>query len=626
MANTMEFVAADEQVSETHLEGAATLAGPFQLRSPILTMGHLGTHVVWSILNARAALFLQRLGLYKSVVALIMMAGPLSGLVVQPAVGVLSDQCTSTWGRRRPFILLGLAACATSLLSLAFASSLSRQDQSTQFQPFVALLGIVGIVGIDLSVNTLSAAHRALTMDVLGPDEQDIANAWSTRYSNLGSLLGYMLGVLDLPRIFAFTGLSDQLAILSLCAIVIVIGTHATLFTLLRESVLIDSHQQRRPCRRQTWWQMVKNIGLDLYRCGRSLPPSIWDLFVIQFFSWLAWFPVLYYAASWVAEIFSLAQGASSSAASSKEQLGEEARRTGSLALFYYALTGLVASIVLPWCVYDPLAAKRSSYTHIEPADQVDTELEDLRTDTDRVYHLEDVSSRGSSDPTSSWTSSSSSQKPISLLSPFRHWPWRKRGPTLAEIWFLAQVTFVITVLFFTCPVFSYKSVSGAVVLVSVLGVLWAVTLWVPYAILGILVFSEKPMPANIHSLRGVSQRNGEAVSVRSEHARDLRAETGAITGLHNWSIVLPQLLISLISSLCTLNKKWPCLLCHGCAQFVDANTCAWTRVFSSVSAAPHTLGRGVGGDVRQHGSVVTRGKSVHAVCSHVHISMDSDS
>ena len=160
----------------------------------------------------------------------------------------------------------------------------------------------------------------------------------------------------------------------------------------------------------------------------------------------------------------------------------------------------------------------------------------------------------------------------------------------------------------------------------SVLGVLWAVTLWVPYAILGILVFSEKPMPANIHSLRGVSQRNGEAAAVRSEHARDLRAETGAITGLHNWSIVLPQLLISLISSLCTLNKKWPCLLCHGCAQFVDANTCAWTRVFSSVSAAPHTLGRGAGGDVRQHGSVVTRGKSVHAVCSHVHISMDSDS
>ena len=181
-------------------------------------------------MNARAALFLQRLGLYKSVVALIMMAGPLSGLVVQPTVGVLSDQCTSTWGRRRPFILLGLAACATSLLSLAFASSISRQDQSTQFQPIAALLGIMGIIGIDLSVNTLSAAHRALTMDVLGPDEQDTANAWSTRYSNLGSLLGYMLGVQDLPRIFAFTGLSDQLAILSLCAIVIVIGTHATLF------------------------------------------------------------------------------------------------------------------------------------------------------------------------------------------------------------------------------------------------------------------------------------------------------------------------------------------------------------------------------------------------------------
>lgn len=516
MLDNLEDVAGDGMPLESHLKGIATILGPRRLRSPILTMGHLGTHVVWSILNARATLFLQRLGIYKSFVAIILMAGPLSGLIVQPTVGVLSDHCTSSWGRRRPYVFMGLISCCFSLMCLAISSSVSYQEEGARFRPFTALIGILGIMGIDISVNSLSAAHRALTMDVLGPEEQDIASAWSTRYGNAGSLIGYMLGLLDLPKIFGFTGFSDHLALLCICAIVFVLLTHASLFVFLRESVLTN------PNRPRTLAQSIANIPVDLYRCGRTLPPALWDLLVIQFFSWLAWFPVLYYAATWVAEIFSLAHGHSAKEASGKTKLGEEARRVGSKALFYYALTGLVASIVLPWCVYHPTAARSLAHTHYESAPQNDTELNDLHT-TEQPENDDDVHNGGNDRMTCSITNAS------------RHQWWRRirQGLTLAEVWFLSQIIFVVTVMFFTCPVFGSKSIRGAIALVGVLGILWSVTMWVPYALLGILVISNKSTTTGL-----------QPATV------DLRTETGTITGLHNWAIVLPQLVTSMLSSL----------------------------------------------------------------------------
>ena len=87
--------------------------------------------------------------------------------------------------------------------------------------------------------------------------------------------------------------------------------------------------------------------------------------------------------------------------------------------------------------------------------------------------------------------------------------------------------------MFFTCPVFGSKSITGAIALVSVLGILWSVTMWVPYALLGILVISNK------------------STTIGLQRATiDLRSETGTVTGLHNWAIVLPQLVTSMLSSL----------------------------------------------------------------------------
>lgn len=534
MSGNIEDVAGDGIPLEGKLEGIPSIRGPRYLRSPILMMGHLGTHVVWSLLNARATLFLQRIGIYKSIVAMIVTAGPLSGLIVQPMIGVISDRSSNAWGRRRPFLFAGLCGCLSSLLCLILSSSFSGKE-NTLMSILAVPLGILGIVGIDISVNTMSAAHRAMTMDMMGPDEQDMANAWATRYGSLGSVLGYLLGEMDLPSLFPFLKSWDQLGILSVCAMFLLISTHLPLVFLVRESVLRDSSHHSR----HGLWAALRAIVLELIRCGSTLPPSIWDLFMIQFFSWLAWFPVLYYCTSWVAEIYSRAHGRPPKAATGTDALGEDARRTGSRAMFYYAVAGLTSSIVLPWLIHDPLRTPRLSHHRYEPASQHDTDTpmeEASRPSTHATVVME----------------------PPATLSPPRPKRWYLRGPTLAEVWFLSQVIFVVAMLFFTCPVVSYKSVTGAMALVSVLGISWSITLWVPYALLGILLFSAEPQRASQGLEAMAMQPVGQDPTVTSattSRGTDLRTEAGTIMGLHNWSIVVPQLAVSLLSALGTYTQ-----------------------------------------------------------------------
>ena len=56
---------------------------------------------------ALATPLLRGLGLSSGLAAIVWLAGPVSGLVVQPLVGSWSDRCESRFGRRRPFLAAG---------------------------------------------------------------------------------------------------------------------------------------------------------------------------------------------------------------------------------------------------------------------------------------------------------------------------------------------------------------------------------------------------------------------------------------------------------------------------------------------------------------------------------------
>ena len=68
--------------------------------------------------------YLLQLGLTKSRTSLVWIAGPLSGLVIQPLIGVIADRSRSKYGRRRPFMIMGSLVVALCLIMLGWTEEI----------------------------------------------------------------------------------------------------------------------------------------------------------------------------------------------------------------------------------------------------------------------------------------------------------------------------------------------------------------------------------------------------------------------------------------------------------------------------------------------------------------------
>jgi solute carrier family 45 protein 1/2/4 len=66
------------------------------------------------------------LGLSKTLTALVWLAGPLSGLIMQPIAGYLSDHHRSRYGKRRPFLVFDTALVIVSILLIAYAELVAK--------------------------------------------------------------------------------------------------------------------------------------------------------------------------------------------------------------------------------------------------------------------------------------------------------------------------------------------------------------------------------------------------------------------------------------------------------------------------------------------------------------------
>ena len=92
----------------------------------------------------------------KAFLAIVWIAGPLTGVLVQPYIGVLSDNCHISWGKRKPFMLGGATATILSLLALAWTREIVG--------------GFLGIFGADpnsAGVKSTSIAYATILVYVL---------------------------------------------------------------------------------------------------------------------------------------------------------------------------------------------------------------------------------------------------------------------------------------------------------------------------------------------------------------------------------------------------------------------------------------------------------------------------
>ncbi|KAJ1895810.1 hypothetical protein LPJ81_004882, partial [Coemansia sp. IMI 209127] len=146
------------------------------IRFIVLTIALGGLQFAWSVETGFGSPYLLSLGLQKSVVSLVWLAGPLSGLVTQPLVGFLSDNCTSRLGRRRPYIIGATAAVVVCLTIVGWAREIAGD------RPVAAIwLAVVAFYVLDFAVNCIQASLRSLIVDMLPASRQDDGTAWASR-------------------------------------------------------------------------------------------------------------------------------------------------------------------------------------------------------------------------------------------------------------------------------------------------------------------------------------------------------------------------------------------------------------------------------------------------------------
>ncbi|MBY6191677.1 MFS transporter [Microbulbifer agarilyticus] len=151
-----------------------------------VSLGFLGVQFGFALQNANASRILSDLGADLHSLSLFWIVAPLMGLLVQPIVGSASDRTWSRFGRRNPYILFGAIAAALGMAFMPNASIVVA---------FIApiLFGGVMLALMDAAFNVTMQPFRALVSDMVPSEQRTVGYSVQSLLINIGAVMGSML-------------------------------------------------------------------------------------------------------------------------------------------------------------------------------------------------------------------------------------------------------------------------------------------------------------------------------------------------------------------------------------------------------------------------------------------------
>ncbi|GAP89227.1 putative general alpha-glucoside permease [Rosellinia necatrix] len=480
-----------------------------------------GLQVAWAVELSNGTPYLLSLGLSKSLMALVWIAGPITGTLVQPYVGMLSDNCRVPWGKRKPFVLGGAAATSLAYMFLAwireivggFLALFGADPESEGVKTVIIVVAVIWIYVLDVAVNTVQASIRAFIVDCAPPHQQEAANSMASRVVGLGNIIGYIAGGINLPKYVWFFGATQ---FKDLCAI----ASIALCSTVLFSTTVVQERNPQLDGRPAEKRPGLISFFVKIFAAIKRLPPQVAKVCVVQFFAWVGFFPMLFYTSSYIGDIYvqPFLEENPHMTPAELDELYERATRMGTHALLIFAITSLVTNVVLPFFIdptYDnhPAAGKPLSQTH--------------------GIHEDDTVG------VSKWLER--------LVIP---------GFTLRRAWMYSHILFSVS-MFLT--LFA-RTIEGATVLIGLIGITWALTLWAPWAIISAEISRRdvlyRARKQQLRYLAEAAERDqhasSDSVINRDRWSQDEREpdQAGVILGIHNMAIASPQMIATLGSSI----------------------------------------------------------------------------
>lgn len=156
-------------------------------------LGFFGLQFAWQMRIILSGPVTEGLGASPFIFGLIWLAGPVTGMVVQPIIGALSD-CTHTpFGKRRPYLLLGAILASFALWAFPNSETIAQFIANKLHFALPAVGGLlvaaVMIWIIDACINAAQGPYRALIPDNIVPEQHAIANSYLSFAIGLGSVI-----------------------------------------------------------------------------------------------------------------------------------------------------------------------------------------------------------------------------------------------------------------------------------------------------------------------------------------------------------------------------------------------------------------------------------------------------
>jgi maltose/moltooligosaccharide transporter len=153
-----------------------------------MNVGFFGIQYSFGLQQSAVNPIYDFLGASPDEIPLLNLAGPVTGLLIQPFIGAMSDSTWHPkWGRRKPFFFVGALLCSLCLLLYPFSSSLWMA---------ASLLWI-----LDAGNNTAMEPYRAFVADKLNEDQQPTGFQMQSFFTGFGQTLAN-LSLFIFPMIF----------------------------------------------------------------------------------------------------------------------------------------------------------------------------------------------------------------------------------------------------------------------------------------------------------------------------------------------------------------------------------------------------------------------------------------
>ena len=240
-----------------------------------MSFGFLGIQFGFALQGGFMTRIFQTLGADKSDIPLLWIAAPLTGLLVQPIIGYLSDNTWSKkWGRRRPYFLIGAILSSLALLVIPHSPAL-----------WVAA-GLLWV--LDASVNISMEPFRALVADKLNESQRSYGFVVQTLIIGIGTWIAS-----NLPWFISTLGVSNvasqgvvPMSVKIAFAVGAFVFLSSIIYTVFTTSEYppddLDKFLENKKKKKGLIFEILSNV--------KNMPLIMKKLGLIQFFSWFSFF------------------------------------------------------------------------------------------------------------------------------------------------------------------------------------------------------------------------------------------------------------------------------------------------------------------------------------------------